>query len=89
MSSVPCADTTGRFVQRRLERDGVVVHVASPVIRLEGDGRVQRVVLADGSSFDCDFAVAAVPFVITCSSVFDTIQAAPGSIAGAVMCAAR
>jgi NADPH-dependent 2,4-dienoyl-CoA reductase/sulfur reductase-like enzyme len=54
------SESTGRLAQRLLEKTGVVVHVAAPVIRLEGDGRVQRVVLATGQTFDCDFAVAAI-----------------------------
>jgi NADPH-dependent 2,4-dienoyl-CoA reductase/sulfur reductase-like enzyme len=38
----------------------VRIHASAPVVQLEGDGRVQRAVLANGKSLDCDFAVAAV-----------------------------
>jgi NADPH-dependent 2,4-dienoyl-CoA reductase/sulfur reductase-like enzyme len=50
----------GGFVARRLGRAGVRVRGKVRAVRLEGDGRVQRVVLSDGASIDCDFAVAAV-----------------------------
>jgi NADPH-dependent 2,4-dienoyl-CoA reductase/sulfur reductase-like enzyme len=38
----------------------VRVHLNAPAQRLEGDGRVQRVVAGDGETLPCDFAVAAV-----------------------------
>ena len=53
-------ETTGRFVAAYLQRHGVVVHAPARPVRLEGDGRVQRVALADGVTLDCDFAVACV-----------------------------
>lgn len=53
-------ENTGRFLSLYLEKRGVTVHPNSAPRRLEGDGRVQRVVVADGGSIDCDFAVAAV-----------------------------
>ncbi|HSU66706.1 MAG TPA: FAD-dependent oxidoreductase [Tepidisphaeraceae bacterium] len=53
-------ENTGRFLSLFMEKRGVHVHPASAPRRLEGDGRVQRVVLPDGSSIDCDFAIAAV-----------------------------
>jgi 3-phenylpropionate/trans-cinnamate dioxygenase ferredoxin reductase subunit len=56
--------TTGRCITRLLEQHGVVVHAGDPATRLEGDGRVQRVVLASGQTIVCDFAVAAVGIAI-------------------------
>lgn len=53
-------ESTGRFLSLYLQKRGVRVHPDSAPRRLEGDGRVQRVVLADGMSIDCDFAVAAI-----------------------------
>jgi 3-phenylpropionate/trans-cinnamate dioxygenase ferredoxin reductase component len=53
-------ETTGRCLTRFLEQNQVNVHLQNPVIRVEGDGRVQRVVLATQETVDCDFAVAAV-----------------------------
>jgi len=53
-------ENTGKFLTRFLDKRGVVVHPSARPQRLEGDGRVQRVVLGDGRALDCDFAVAAV-----------------------------
>jgi 3-phenylpropionate/trans-cinnamate dioxygenase ferredoxin reductase component len=53
-------ETTGRFIARFLESRGVVVHRGDRAARLEGDGRIQRVVLASGKTIPCDFAVTAV-----------------------------
>jgi NADPH-dependent 2,4-dienoyl-CoA reductase/sulfur reductase-like enzyme len=55
-------DATGRFVATLLERHGVVVHASARPQRLEGDGRVQHIVLDQSSRsvIDCDFAVACV-----------------------------
>jgi NADPH-dependent 2,4-dienoyl-CoA reductase/sulfur reductase-like enzyme len=53
-------EITGKALAAFLENRGVHVHTNSRTLRLEGDGRVQRVVLADGRLIDCDFAVAAV-----------------------------
>jgi NADPH-dependent 2,4-dienoyl-CoA reductase/sulfur reductase-like enzyme len=53
-------ETTARWVSRYLELNGVKVHAHGAPLRLEGDGRVQRVVLPDHSVLPCDFAVAAV-----------------------------
>ena len=52
-------EATGRCVARFLENHGVTVHNADRAARLEGDGRVQRVILTSGKSIACDFAVAA------------------------------
>lgn len=53
-------EETGRFMSRYLEKHGVRVHLKADPVRLEGDGRVQRVVLSDGQTLPCDFVVAAV-----------------------------
>src|SRR5688572_12555251 len=53
-------ETGGRLLAHHLQKHGVAVHLSAPALRLEGDGRVQRVVLADGQTIPCDFAVAAV-----------------------------
>lgn len=52
-------EATGRCVARFLENHGVTMHGADRAARLEGDGRVQRVILASGKTITCDFAVAA------------------------------
>jgi NTE family protein len=53
-------EMTGKFTVRHLERNGVTVHLNAKPLRLDGDGRVQRVVLSDGQTIPCDFAVAAI-----------------------------
>jgi 3-phenylpropionate/trans-cinnamate dioxygenase ferredoxin reductase subunit len=53
-------EATGKWITRFLERNEIVVHAADRVARLEGDGRVQHVVLASGKTIEADFAVAAV-----------------------------
>ncbi len=53
-------DNAGRLVGSYLQKHGVNVHLSAPAQRLEGDGRVQRVVLGNGTTLACDFAVAAV-----------------------------
>lgn len=56
-------ENVGRFLTRYLQQHGVTVHADGPDQRLEGDGRVQRVVLdgpADPVTLDCDLVVAAV-----------------------------
>lgn len=58
------SETTGRFLASYLEKHGVTVHLKQPAIRLEGDGRVQRVALAGGGVIDCDLALAAVGMTI-------------------------
>jgi 3-phenylpropionate/trans-cinnamate dioxygenase ferredoxin reductase component len=50
----------GKFVSRHLQVHGVQVHNGRRASRLEGDGRVQHVILDDGQSLTCDFAIAAV-----------------------------
>ena len=53
-------ENTGRFLARFLEKHSVTLHPSSRPQRLEGDGRVQRVVLSSGEALECDFAIAAV-----------------------------
>src|SRR5688572_27985880 len=53
-------DNTGKFIAHYLEKHGVTVHANRRPLRLEGDGRVQRVVLDEQTSVPCDFVVAAV-----------------------------
>jgi 3-phenylpropionate/trans-cinnamate dioxygenase ferredoxin reductase subunit len=63
-------EVTGRFLGLLLQRHGVAVHAPARPMRVEGDGRVQRVVLdraapagaagGRGPVLDCDFAVACV-----------------------------
>ena len=57
-------ETTGRFLTRHLLARGVTVHVGQRPLRLEGDGRVQRVVLPEGEPIPCDFVVAAIGSVV-------------------------
>lgn len=51
---------TGKFLARYLEKHGVRVHADTRPLRLEGDGRVQRVALDSGQTVACDFLIAAV-----------------------------
>lgn len=53
-------EATGRFLTRYLEKNGVGVHLNADPTRLEGDGRVQRVVLSSGPTLPCDFVVPAI-----------------------------
>lgn len=53
-------EATGRFISLYLQKRGVKVHPDSAVRKLEGDGRVQRVLVSDGSAVECDFVIAAV-----------------------------
>lgn len=53
-------EITGKALTAYLEHRGVRVQTSARTQRIEGDGRVQRVVLSDGRSIDCDFAIAAV-----------------------------
>jgi 3-phenylpropionate/trans-cinnamate dioxygenase ferredoxin reductase subunit len=57
-------EATGQFLIHYLQNRGVTVHIGQLPQRLEGDGRVQRVVMADGTSLACDLAVAAVGIVV-------------------------
>jgi 3-phenylpropionate/trans-cinnamate dioxygenase ferredoxin reductase subunit len=53
-------ENTGKFLALLLQKHGVRVHAGARPQRLEGDGRVQRVVLNDGTTLHCDFAVVAI-----------------------------
>ncbi|MGN6726753.1 MAG: NAD(P)/FAD-dependent oxidoreductase [Tepidisphaeraceae bacterium] len=53
-------EQTGGFLARRLKQAGVRLQANARATRLDGDGRVQRVVLSDDTALPCDFAVAAV-----------------------------
>ena len=57
-------EQTGKFLARRLKSVGVKIHANRRAVRLDGDGRVQRVVLDDGSVVATDFVVAATGAVI-------------------------
>ena len=51
---------TGKWLTRLLEYHGILVRPGSAPVRLEGDGRIQRIVLPSTETITCDFAVAAV-----------------------------
>lgn len=53
-------EATGRFLAKYMEKRGVRVFTERPPQRLEGDGRVQRVVLSPTESIECDFVAAAI-----------------------------
>jgi len=53
-------EVIGRSLSRYLESHGVTVHPDAHPERLEGDGRVQRIVLSEGRSLECDLAIAAI-----------------------------
>ncbi len=53
-------EATGKFIARYLENHNVRVHTAADPSRLDGEGRVQRVVLTDGRTIPADFVVAAI-----------------------------
>src|SRR5579862_9425309 len=74
-------DATGRCLTNLLETRGIKIHSANPVRVLEGDGRVQRVRLADGQSVDCDFAVAAVGTHVN----MDILRATPIAAENAIL----
>src|SRR5918993_1497631 len=57
-------ESIGAVLKRYLEAKDVTVHLGQRPMRLEGDGRVQRVVLPDGNTMTCDFVVAAVGGVV-------------------------
>jgi 3-phenylpropionate/trans-cinnamate dioxygenase ferredoxin reductase subunit len=53
-------EPAGRFIARYLQNHNVEVSNGRRAVALEGDGRVQRVLLDDGRSIPCDLAVACV-----------------------------
>lgn len=73
-------ENTGKFIARFLEKHGVAVHANIDIARIEGDGRVQRIALSEGTPLDCDFAVAAEGIVPNRELVRDTPIAAEKAI---------
>ena len=53
-------ESTSQFLSRYLEQHGVGLVCGSRPSALEGDGRVQRVVLPNGPALECDLVIAAV-----------------------------
>ena len=53
-------EATGRFISLYLQKRGIRVHPDSAPRRVEGDGRVQRVVLPEAASLECDLVIAAI-----------------------------
>lgn len=53
-------ESVGKFLARYLEQHNITVILNAEAKSLEGDGRVQRVVLSDGRIIPCDFVVAAI-----------------------------
>ncbi|HEV8291847.1 MAG TPA: FAD-dependent oxidoreductase [Tepidisphaeraceae bacterium] len=53
-------ETTGRFIGKYLESLSIRIHPQTSPLRLEGDGRVQRVVVTERHHIDCDFVVPAI-----------------------------
>jgi 3-phenylpropionate/trans-cinnamate dioxygenase ferredoxin reductase subunit len=53
-------EPTGRFLTHYLQDRGITVHLGQRPLRIEGDGRVQRILLDGGGAIRCDFTVAAV-----------------------------
>ncbi|MBC7782807.1 MAG: FAD-dependent oxidoreductase [Burkholderiales bacterium] len=73
-------ELTGGFLSRRIRSTGARIHQGVRAIRLEGDGRVQRVVLSDGTTIPADFVVAAVGSVINRQLLSNTQIAAESAI---------
>ena len=55
-----CGETAGNIILRAITDHHITTHLNSQVAALEGDGRLQRVRLADGKVIACDFAIAAI-----------------------------
>ncbi len=53
-------ESTGRFLAKYLDDQGISLHMDTRPLRVEGDGRVQRVALDNGQSVTCDFVFAAI-----------------------------
>ena len=53
-------ESAARLVARYLESKHVTVHVDTLIDRLDGDGRVQRVVLSDGRTIETDLVIPAL-----------------------------
>jgi len=73
-------ESTGKWARRYLEQRAIGVHANGAPLRLEGDGRVQRVVLSDQRVLPCDFAIAAVGAVANRELLRGTPIAAEKSI---------
>jgi NAD(P)H-nitrite reductase large subunit len=56
-------ESTGRVITKYLENHGAVIHAETAVERFEGDGRVQRVIVSNNRTIDCDFVVVAVGII--------------------------
>ncbi len=65
-------EVAGRFIARLLEHHGVTVHLSTTALRLEGDGRVQRVILSGGQSIETDFAIGAIGVSVNRQLLRDT-----------------
>ena len=55
---------TGKFLAHYLAQHGITMHANRRPLRLEGDGRVQRIVLDEQTSLACDFVIASVGAVV-------------------------
>src|SRR5579859_6119359 len=73
-------ENTARFLSHYLEKRGITLRRNAPPQRLEGDGRVQRIVLPDGQAIPCDFAIAAVGAIPNKDLVHNTPIAAARAI---------
>lgn len=73
-------EQTGQFIARQLRAAGVKIHGNSRAMRVEGDGRVQRVILSDHTTLASDFVVAAVGSVANREILRDTPISAEASI---------
>jgi 3-phenylpropionate/trans-cinnamate dioxygenase ferredoxin reductase component len=73
-------ESAGKFVGRYLESRNITVHNDRRAVRLEGDGRVQRVIMDDGTAITCDFAVAAAGSVVNRELLRGTPIAAENAI---------
>lgn len=73
-------ETTGRFLTHLAESRGVKTFMQTSAVRLEGDGRVQRVVLSDGGVREVDLAIAALGTLANRDLVKGTTLAAEKAI---------
>ena len=73
-------ETAGAVAVEHLTKLGVAVHAGRSATGLTGAGRVQHVTLDDGTSIDCDFAVAAVGSTVNLDLLRGTHVAAETAI---------
>lgn len=73
-------EATGAALARLMSDRGVMIHLNHRAEKLEGDGRVQRVVLASGESIQTDVVLAAVGISINRDLLRDTPIAAETAI---------